>query len=319
MKKKKQNQHYFKMKPKIALCTILKNEESCVLDMLKSAPVQAYYIVDTGSTDGTIDIVREFLKDKKGKLIEKKWRGFAENRNQAVRMCEEEYCLQLDADEIFHGKIEIDDDDMYGIYITEDKYEHFMGSRLFKKHLRYKGVIHETVMGAKSIGTLYDCHILHTKKGKRSIVGNKFKKDMEFLDERMDGYGFYMGETYRYLGDFKKAIECYHKGTGIYVGICIYRIAQLTKGLEQWAWYMYGFNASQMLEHLYFAVRLLRQLNHKSLAGKLAKAKPVKHSNIFYIPQIHDYLFDIEVYHLMGDEAIKNKIIEDYPQAKKHF
>ena len=304
----------------IALTTIIKNEESCVLNMLKSVEgkVQAYYIVDTGSTDGTIDIVREFLKDKKGKLVEKKWQGFAVNRNQAVNLCEEEYCIQLDADEIFEGELKIEEEkDLYGVYITGDRYEYFMSGRIFKKHLRYQGIIHEHPANPKSMGVLEGCSIFHTEKGQRSVQGKT--GDMKMLSPKMEGYAFYMGELYRQQGEVEKAIEYYRKAKGMYVGVCTFRIAELTKDLTQWVWYMYGFNGTRMLEHLYFAVKLLREINHVELAYKFAKAREKRHYNIFYIPDIHNYLFDVELYHLTGNKTFKELVLAKYPQASNLF
>ena len=53
-------------------------------------------VVDSGSTDGTLDIVREYPKVK---LFHRDWTGFSDQKNFAIDKCEHEWIFSLDADE----------------------------------------------------------------------------------------------------------------------------------------------------------------------------------------------------------------------------
>ena len=59
-------------------------------------------IFDTGSTDGTQEIVKKFMKDIPGELHESPWVNFAHNRNEALEVAKDkaDYSLFVDADEV---------------------------------------------------------------------------------------------------------------------------------------------------------------------------------------------------------------------------
>lgn len=69
--------------------------------------INSWAIVDTGSTDGTQDIIRRELAGIPGKLVELPWKGFAGSRNDALELARvvggtgsDSYMLTLDADEV---------------------------------------------------------------------------------------------------------------------------------------------------------------------------------------------------------------------------
>jgi glycosyltransferase involved in cell wall biosynthesis len=84
--------------PSIALCVIAKNEEEYIADCLDSARpfVDEIVVVDTGSTDRTVEIAREH-----GARIEHfTWiNDFAAARNFAIEAATKDWILMLDADE----------------------------------------------------------------------------------------------------------------------------------------------------------------------------------------------------------------------------
>ena len=57
--------------------------------------------MDTGSADGTQEIIRECLKDLPGELHERPWRDFAHNRSEALELARPrgDYSLIIDADD----------------------------------------------------------------------------------------------------------------------------------------------------------------------------------------------------------------------------
>lgn len=85
-------------KPLISLCMIVKNEESNLVDCLKSTKelVDEMIIVDTGSSDKTIEIIKEFGAN----LHHFNWiDDFAAARNESIKHAQGEWILYLDADE----------------------------------------------------------------------------------------------------------------------------------------------------------------------------------------------------------------------------
>lgn len=97
---------------RVCLHMIVKNERDAIRRCLRSVRphVDAWCVVDTGSEDGTQDIVREELDGLPGALHELPWKGFAESRNDGLRLAREVIGTDLDgwllftidADEILH-------------------------------------------------------------------------------------------------------------------------------------------------------------------------------------------------------------------------
>src|ERR1700680_162948 len=77
-------------RPRVCLNMIVKNESKIIKRCLTSVlPIIDYWvIVDTGSTDGTQNIIKDFMKEKgiPGELHERPWVNFAHNRNQALEL-----------------------------------------------------------------------------------------------------------------------------------------------------------------------------------------------------------------------------------------
>ncbi|MCH5162155.1 MAG: glycosyltransferase family 2 protein [Clostridiales bacterium] len=83
----------------LSLCMIVKNEADVLGRALSDASVYAdeIIIVDTGSTDGTKDVAREFTD----KIYDFEWRDdFAAARNFAFSKATGDYCMWLDADDV---------------------------------------------------------------------------------------------------------------------------------------------------------------------------------------------------------------------------
>lgn len=83
----------------ISLCMIVKNEEETLarcLDTVKDI-VDEINIVDTGSTDKTKDIARQYTD----RVFEYKWTdSFAAARNESYKYATKDYILYLDADDV---------------------------------------------------------------------------------------------------------------------------------------------------------------------------------------------------------------------------
>lgn len=92
-----------RMSKEISVSMIVKNEEVMLLDCLNSIKeVDEIVIVDTGSKDNTIKIIKEFKKTYAGKLILKHFAwvdDFSAARNESLKYCTKEWVLIIDADE----------------------------------------------------------------------------------------------------------------------------------------------------------------------------------------------------------------------------
>lgn len=83
----------------ISLCMIVKNESDCLRNCLLSVYdlVDEIIIVDTGSTDNTIEIIKEFSDT----AYNFKWiNDFSAARNYSFSLATKEYILWLDADDV---------------------------------------------------------------------------------------------------------------------------------------------------------------------------------------------------------------------------
>jgi glycosyltransferase involved in cell wall biosynthesis len=90
--------------PKLSLCMIVKNEAANLPNCLNSVKgiVDETIIMDTGSTDETIDIARSYG----AKVFSFDWTGnYSEARNAALQQATGDWILSLDADEELNGAI----------------------------------------------------------------------------------------------------------------------------------------------------------------------------------------------------------------------
>jgi glycosyltransferase involved in cell wall biosynthesis len=90
--------HIKKETPRISLCMIVKNEEACLGRCLKSVcdHVDEIIIVDTGSTDGTVEIAKSYG----ARIYHHPWENdFSKHRNQSISYATGDWIFQLDADE----------------------------------------------------------------------------------------------------------------------------------------------------------------------------------------------------------------------------
>ncbi|UCC78336.1 MAG: glycosyltransferase, partial [Candidatus Zixiibacteriota bacterium] len=144
---------------KISLCMIVKNEEKFLPGCLESARDVAdeIIVVDTGSTDRTMDIAREY-----GAIIyEHPWQNdFSYHRNQSIDYATGDWILILDADEeldpsehdMIRSAVRRKDIDAVSLVVynkIQGGRTGFLNShRIFrnKKEYRYSGIVHNQLM-----------------------------------------------------------------------------------------------------------------------------------------------------------------------------
>lgn len=213
---------------KVCLNMIVKDESRVIERCLSSVkPLIDYWvIVDTGSSDGTQDIIKKFMKDIPGELHERPWKNFGHNRNEALSLAKDkcEYTLFIDADEVFEYEKD------YTLPKLEHDFYYFMTSfngikyarvQLIKNQLPWKwvGVLHEVVdCPNHKTGIILPGIINFVRTdGFRSTDPQKFQKDAAVLEKALidepnnSRYVFYLAQSYRDAGDFVKALENYQK------------------------------------------------------------------------------------------------------------
>jgi glycosyltransferase involved in cell wall biosynthesis len=139
----------------LTLSMIVKNEAPNIERCLESvAPFINYYVIcDTGSTDNTKEVIKNFF-DKKGipgEILDHEWKHFGHNRSLALKACygKTKWALMIDADDFISGKLPVEkfDDsvDGYVVKIKRGPYEWYRGQifNLGKKLWWYEEPLHE--------------------------------------------------------------------------------------------------------------------------------------------------------------------------------
>ncbi|HIH96178.1 MAG TPA: glycosyltransferase [Thermoplasmata archaeon] len=226
-------------KPTISLCMIVKDEEENLprcLDSIKDV-VDEIIVVDTGSTDKTIEIAKEFG----AKIFHHKWKGdFSAARNVSLESATGDWILWLDADEELvtedANKLRnlLYDEKHDAFFVTEYNFmEHgtsqaevltSMPLRIFrnKKEYRFKRPIHEQIADSiKEAGGGFAAsgiRINHYGYAKEIVFSKeKIKRNIDILlkdlkENPRDSYAnFHLGIGYQLLENYDKAISQFQK------------------------------------------------------------------------------------------------------------
>ena len=180
----------------IGLCMIVKNESHVILRCLESVrPLVDYVLIeDTGSTDGTQAIIREWLDrvGLPGEVYDEPWQDFAYNRSHALARLREnkgvDYAFMIDADDQLVVEAGFDaaafkqslSQDLYKVPLRQGLV-HYQVNQICsnKVEFRYRGVLHEFIEGPEgfSSGTAAGFYILSGREGARSQDPDKYRKD----------------------------------------------------------------------------------------------------------------------------------------------
>lgn len=225
----------------ICLSMIVKDEAPVIERCLASArPFFDYWIIaDTGSTDGTQDIIRRFLHDVPGELHERPWVDFAHNRSEALTLARPhaDYTLMIDADDVFEAapgfKMPNLSADSYWLEILH-KEKHYWRPQLVRNALpwRYEGVLHEFLSvdggGRRVLPTershkrLNGLKIRMSEEGarRRTEESVRYGRDAKVLEAALAvetdpflvaRYTFYLGQSLMDAGDKTRALEAYRR------------------------------------------------------------------------------------------------------------
>src|SRR4051812_6344675 len=239
----------------LCLSMIVKNERDVIrrcLDSVRSV-IDYWVIVDTGSTDGTQDIVREYLKGMPGDLHERPWKDFAFNRSEALALSRShaDYSLIIDADdtlEIPKGfQLPTLTADSYVLTI-QDRAIRYQRSQLVRNTLgwRYKGVLHEFLTCEGAGPPAHLPIIMHRNHdGARRRNPDTYRRDAAILERACAAetdpfmiarYTFYLAQSYRDHGAQEEALAAYLKRAELgywdqEVFVSLYKAGQLMEAL----------------------------------------------------------------------------------------
>lgn len=240
----------------ICLNMIVKDEAPVIRRCIDSVRpiIDRWVIVDTGSTDGTQDIIREHLHDVPGELHERPWQDFAHNRSEALELArgKGDYALIIDADdtlEFAKGVILPElTADAYMIEI-EDVSIVYERIQLVRDVLpwRYEGVLHEylTCEGAAPPEQLPDIRMRRNHDGARRKDPETYRRDVAVLEAALKKetnpflrarYRFYLAQSYRDCREPEKSLEHY--------------LARAELGFWQEEVYISLYNAAQLMDQL---------------------------------------------------------------------
>lgn len=222
---------------KITLCMIVKNEEKYIRMCLENALKLAdeAIIVDTGSEDKTVEIIKEF--GEKVKLVHYKWNNdFSAARNVSLQGATGDWILILDADEkllcdatavrkeLESSNVEGYEIPLYNIISKETIVYSAVYCKLFRNSgHKYSGAIHEQVDIGNDINDIMKirgdiCKVIHYGYLSSDVKQkDKTKRNLDILfmeKERTpnDPFVYYnIGVCYEVDGEYQKAIDNFFK------------------------------------------------------------------------------------------------------------
>lgn len=214
--------------PRIVLCMIVKDESQVIRECLDSVLpyVHTYSIVDTGSSDNTIEVIRLYFASKgiEGEVHERPWRNFGHNRSEAFDLARDkgDYALIMDADDVLHGTPDFSSlvADGYLFPIRSGTMTYWRHQLLAtRKNWRYEGVVHEFATCddpfSHSVRLTGDWWVESRRLGARNASVDKYQRDAALLKEHLEQNPgdsravFYLAQSYFDMGDFASSLATY--------------------------------------------------------------------------------------------------------------
>ena len=236
-----------KDRPTITLCMIVKDEHHVIERCLESLHkyIDRYDITDTGSTDGTQDIIKKFFDEKgiPGEVHQSDWKGFGKSRTESLENAKKngaDYAWVIDADDNLEGDFTESLDfinktrfSSYSLRITRGENFTWWRNQMFKleDNWKYVGILHEYAdcedRENKQMAQLPGQYGIHARtEGARNVnitPKEKYEKDATILLDALtnpsnpdyephnDRYHFYLAQSYFDAGDFRNAMMWYEK------------------------------------------------------------------------------------------------------------
>ena len=260
---------------------IVKNEAHVILRCLASVRpfIDSWVIVDTGSTDGTQDIIRDALKEVPGEIFERPWKNFGHNRSEALQLAKgcADYIFVIDADD----ELVIAPDysrpvltaDAYYMQIKHGTIDHWRVSLVSSRlDWKYVGILHEYLDSGskhtsdKFTGVQISIHAEGARSKMLSEV-EKYLRDARVLEQGLVDepdnarYVFYLAQSYRDAGEFKKSLKTYQRRTAM-------------GGWNEEVWYSL-LEVAKLSERLQLAPEIVTPLYLEAFQARPQRAEPL--------------------------------------------
>ncbi len=215
-----------KIMTSISLVLITKNEERCLDRCLSSflSFVDEVVVLDTGSSDGTVDIAKKY----NAIIKQTEWNNdFSEARNISLGLVRTDYCFVVDADEwLISGgeyiKERVEWNYPCGFRVKRRNYFNLQGeqesmeewiTRIFPKDTKYQGFIHEQPFFSGATSKLeiligHDGYLSKYRQGKES---RNIQLLLKIIEEKPNDeyYNYQLGKEYENQSNFVNASKYY--------------------------------------------------------------------------------------------------------------
>ena len=327
-------------KYKICVYAICKNEEKFVnrwVESMKEA--DDIYVLDTGSTDNTVEKLKELKINVNQKII-KPWR-FDTARNESLKLIPNEYDIYVctDLDEIFvkgwREKLEKN----WNENTTRARYTYnwkldennkplvsFFSDKIHNKNYIWKHPVHEVLEGntKENIITIENIILNHYPDTNKSRSSYLPLLELSVKEDPLDDRNMhYLGREYMYYGRWNEAIDTLIKHTKIESAWYLERAASmrfisrcyqhLGRDDEALIWLNKAVLTSPSAREPYVELAFLKfkQKKYMDVITTLLKAKLISKNELLYINEPFcfdstiDDLLSISYYNLgLKDEAI---------------
>lgn len=216
-------------RPLLGLVMIVKNESKRISEVLASYRdhIDAWTILDTGSTDGTQDMIRGELAGIPGTLYEEPFVDFATSRNRALDLHGNQtvFTIMPNGDVLFGGAelrsfLEAHRNDYakaYRVRIAPGHYYHPLVMRA-GGGWRYRWRTHECAMGSDQ-GPQIPGVTVHRDRGQRTDAEwrARWERDLVLLNQDREADPndprpyFYLGQTHECLGQHAEALPFFER------------------------------------------------------------------------------------------------------------
>lgn len=295
---------------KIILHLMIRNESKIIERCLKNAIdyVDAVCILDTGSTDNTIDICRQFLSrtNKPFKISEEPFKNFGHNRTVSFRKCQQlckklkwnpeiTYTMTIDADMIIKPQSSFKDFKLtYNGYnaIQDNGNIKYYNIRFMKCGYDWKciGSTHEYWSGDPHTKIPFEVFYIDDKND-GGCKSDKFERDVRLLTEEIkenpknERAHYYLGQSLKDLGRFEEAIEMFKKRISL-------------GGWIEEVWYSY-YQIGRCYDHLKDEHQMEFWLN-KAFQYHSKRAEPLYHLTKYF--RIYSQHYKAYHYYLKGKD-----------------